>query len=197
MSVNVKKLQQLDEVLSDVKKCRSCSLCESRNKVVFSKGCLDSDLMIVAESPGQEEDKYGWPLVGRSGKLLDRWMKNYLNWSTFDSYVCNILKCHPPDNRNPLPNEIDACFGFLERQIAIIRPKIILALGAVASKTLLKNPNLRITQERGKLVNFQSGDYCCKLILTFHRAYLLRNGSKENIEKVKSDFLIIKEELTK
>jgi DNA polymerase len=158
----------LDELNSEARKCRKCPLCGTRTTVVFGEGNPDADLMFIGEGPGYDEDQQGRPFVGKAGELLTR-MINAMQFTRQDVYIANIVKCRPPKNRNPLPEEADACLPYLKRQIELIKPKVIVILGAVPLKFLLeKNGIMRL---RGKWDSYND----IKVMPTFHPAYLLRN----------------------
>jgi DNA polymerase len=140
-----------------------------RRQVVFGVGNPDADLMFVGEAPGADEDIQGIPFVGRAGQLLTK-MIQAIQLERDQVYIANVIKCRPPDNRNPEPDEIDTCQPFLFRQIAAVRPKVIVALGSFAAKTLLKTQD-SISRLRGRVYDFQGA----KLIPTFHPSYLLRS----------------------
>ena len=140
-----------------------------RRQVVFGVGNPDADLMFVGEAPGADEDIQGIPFVGRAGQLLTK-MIQAIQLERDQVYIANVIKCRPPDNRNPEPDEIDTCQPFLFRQIEAVRPKVIVALGSFAAKTLLKTQD-SISRLRGRVYDFQGA----KLIPTFHPSYLLRS----------------------
>jgi uracil-DNA glycosylase len=150
-----------------------CSRCKlhrmGRRQVVFGVGNPDADLMFVGEAPGADEDIQGIPFVGRAGQLLTK-MIQAIQLERDQVYIANVIKCRPPDNRNPEPDEIEMCQPFLFRQIEAIRPKVIVALGSFAAKTLLKTQD-SISRLRGRVYDFQGA----KLIPTFHPSYLLRS----------------------
>ncbi|MDX1564672.1 MAG: uracil-DNA glycosylase [Phycisphaeraceae bacterium] len=150
--------------------------------LVFGEGDPDADLMFVGEGPGADEDRLGRPFVGRAGKLLDKQIEA-MGLRREQVYIANIAKCRPPGNRVPTPEEADRAIPFLERQIGIIGPKVIVSLGATSAKYLLKQPRLAITKERG-----QWREYCgIALMPTFHPAYLLRQYTPDNRMKVWED----------
>ncbi|MFM2449570.1 MAG: hypothetical protein RIS44_2020 [Pseudomonadota bacterium] len=162
-----------------VAECRACALCESRTQTVFGVGHLQADWMIVGEAPGEEEDRQGEPFVGRSGQLLDNMLRALgLSRSAGGEvadpakqvFISNTLKCRPPGSRNPLPHELSECEPYLARQIDLIRPKIILAMGRFAVQSLLRSDE-PIGKLRGRVHRFQG----VPLIVTYHPAYLLRN----------------------
>ncbi|MDL2337350.1 MAG: uracil-DNA glycosylase [Pseudomonadota bacterium] len=161
-----------------VASCTACALCESRTQTVFGVGHPQAHWMIVGEAPGEEEDRRGEPFVGRSGQLLDNMLRaiglSRQPGETPDPakqvFIANTLKCRPPGNRNPLPDELARCEGFLIRQIELVQPKIILAMGRFAVQSLLRS-NSPIGQLRGRVHRYQG----VPLVVTYHPAYLLRN----------------------
>lgn len=153
----------------EVTSCRKCELYKTRRNVVFGAGSPNAKLMFVGEAPGMEEDLRGLPFVGRAGQLLTRIIEA-IGLKRKDVYIANILKCRPPGNRNPLPTEILTCEEYLIRQIDLIKPKVICALGKFAAQTLLRT-QVPITGLRGKFQEY----YGIKVMPTFHPAYLLRN----------------------
>lgn len=160
----------------NVSKCTRCGLSESRTNAVFGEGDIQADLMFVGEGPGRDEDIQGRPFVGRAGQLLTRIIKA-MGFERQQVYIANIIKCRPPQNRNPLPDEIRNCYPYLLRQIEYIKPKVICALGTFAAQTLLETDE-RITRLRGRFHDFHG----IKFMPTFHPAYLLRNMSyKEEV----------------
>ncbi len=157
--------------------CEKCPLCKTRTNLVFADGTPNPKLMLIGEAPGFYEDKQGKPFVGKAGQLLDKIFAS-VGFTRNDIYICNTLKCRPPDNRNPLPEEKEACWEYLKAQIDIIKPKIILLCGNVAVQSIL--PNIGgITKIRGKW--YQGGEivHGAKLMPIFHPSYLLRNDSRE------------------
>jgi uracil-DNA glycosylase family 4 len=159
----------LDEMNSLICQCQKCVLGQTRTKFVFGVGNPNSDVVLIGEAPGAEEDIQGEPFVGRAGKLLNKILEA-TGFKREDVYICNILKCRPPGNRNPLPEEIKKCEPYLKYQLQLIKPKIILALGKFAADTLL---NLRqpLNKMRGKIHMYNG----IKTMVTFHPAALLRN----------------------
>jgi len=179
-------LQQMD--LQEVSNCRRCKLSETRKNTVFGEGNFDADLVFVGEAPGAEEDATGKPFVGRAGELLTK-MIAAMGLSRQDIFICNMLKCRPPGNRNPSPQEIQCCWDFLVRQLQIIRPKVIVTLGNPATRGLLDTTK-GITRMRGhwqKLPDIGNGLGNIDVMPTFHPAYLLRQYSTDNRAKVWSD----------
>jgi uracil-DNA glycosylase len=166
----------LDKVRADLGNCQRCALGRVRTNLVFGEGNPEADLVFVGEAPGADEDVQGRPFVGRAGQLLTR-IISAMGLSRQDVYICNILKCRPPGNRNPKQDEIHACEPFLIRQLKAINPKAICALGTFAAQTLLKT-DTPITILRGRFHSYQG----IKLMPTYHPAYLLRNpGSKKQV----------------
>lgn len=153
--------------------CTRCKLCEGRTTIVFGAGNPNADLVCIGEAPGAEEDIQGKPFVGRAGQLLTRMLQS-VGWSRDEVYICNIVKCRPPGNRNPEPDEIASCEPFLLGQLAAIQPKVILALGSFAAQTLLKTKE-PIGKLRGRVHPYGS----VVLVPTFHPAFLLRNPGPE------------------
>lgn len=160
----------LDAFANEIKDCPKCKiLAETRKQVVFGTGNPDADVVVVGEAPGADEDEQGKPFVGRAGKLLTDILKA-INFTREEVYICNILKCRPPGNRNPLPEEIMNCEPYLFKQLEIIKPKMILAVGAFAAQTLLKSKET-LGKMRGKFHTYNG----IKMMVTFHPAALLRN----------------------
>ena len=181
------KTKELNKLEKQVKKCTKCGLCKGRTNVVFGTGDADADLMFVGEAPGHYEDVQGEPFVGRAGQLLTKIIES-IGFKRSDVYIANILKCRPPENRNPTANEIVLCTPHLIKQIEIIRPKVICALGTFAAQTLLDTKET-IGKLRGKFFEYQD----TKFLATYHPAYLLRNPNDKkkvwnDIKKVR-DFL--------
>lgn len=167
--------------------CQKCALSETRRNVVFGEGNTRAKLMFVGEAPGAEEDKEARPFVGKAGELLTKIIEA-MGLKREDVFIANILKCRPPNNRPPLPNEIAACYPYLKKQILFIKPKVICALGRFAAGTLL-NTEIPISKLRGKFYNYKD----IKLMPTYHPAYLLRNP--EDKKDVWKDMQLIVREL--
>jgi DNA polymerase len=161
--------ENLESIRADLADCRRCKLAPTRKNLVFGSGNPKAKLMFVGEAPGADEDEQGLPFVGRAGQLLTRIIEA-MGLRRDDVYICNILKCRPPGNRNPETDEIAACEGFLFRQIEAVKPKVIVALGAFGAQTLLRTTEA-IGRLRGQLIDYRG----IKLMATFHPAYLLRN----------------------
>lgn len=157
------------KIREDLGDCTRCKLHKGRNKLVFGDGSPTAKLVFVGEGPGADEDMQGLPFVGRAGKLLTQ-MIEAMGLQRKDVYICNVVKCRPPENRTPEPDEVQTCSPYLLRQIDVINPKVIVCLGAVAAKTLLET-NKGITQFRGQWLEWRGR----KLMATYHPAYLLRN----------------------
>ena len=164
---------KLETVRNELGECKRCKLHSTRKNIVFGDGNPDASLLFVGEAPGADEDRQGLPFVGKAGKLLTKIIEA-INLKREDVYICNILKCRPPENRNPEDDEIRSCVPFLRKQIETIKPDVICTLGSFSAKTLL-NVNTPISKLRGKINYFN--DIC--LIPTFHPAFLLRNPSKK------------------
>ncbi len=164
----------LAEIRKELEDCQRCPLHKTRNQLVFGAGDPDADLMFVGEAPGADEDRQGEPFVGRSGQLLTKIIAA-MDKTRDQVYIGNIIKCRPPGNRNPESNEIAVCSPFLDRQIEVIQPKVICALGTFAAQTML-NTNISIGKLRGRAHPYK--DYCL-LVPTFHPAYLLRSPGKK------------------
>jgi|HubBroStandDraft_1064217.scaffolds.fasta_scaffold26698_2 uracil-DNA glycosylase family 4 len=159
------------KIQNDLGECTRCKLHKTRNKIVFGDGSANAQLVFVGEGPGHDEDMQGLPFVGRAGKLLTQ-MIEAMGLQRRDVYICNVVKCRPPENRAPEKDEVAPCSPFLLRQIDAIAPKVIVCLGAIAAQTLLET-NRGISQFRGQWLEFRGR----KLLATYHPAYLLRNPS--------------------
>jgi uracil-DNA glycosylase family 4 len=164
----------LEKILADIGDCRRCRLCEGRHTIVFGSGNESSRLVFVGEGPGAEEDEQGLPFVGRAGQLLTQMIDNTATKEGIpirrrDVYICNVVKCRPPENRTPLPDEMEICGQFLFRQLLAIQPKAICVLGATAMKALL-NVNEGITRSRGRWHKWHD----IPVMVTYHPSYLLR-----------------------
>jgi uracil-DNA glycosylase family 4 len=186
---------ELEKVADEVRRCRECVLGSSRSNAVPGEGNSNARIMFVGEAPGADEDAQGRPFVGRAGKLLDKVIAA-CGLKRSDVFIGNILKCRPPENRDPAAEEIISCLPYLQRQIEIINPEIIIALGAHAARTLL-NTNKSIGQLRGQFHEYYAGlgRPPIKLMATYHTAYLLRNYSVENRQRVWEDMKKVLAEL--
>jgi DNA polymerase len=166
-------LGKLEEYKQKCLVCNKCELSKTRTNVVFADGVPNENIMLIGEAPGYWEDQKGKPFVGKAGQLLDK-IFAAINLDRSKIYICNTIKCRPPQNRNPLPEEKQACREYLEAQIEAIRPKVILLCGGVAVQSMLETP-LGITKVRGKWFD---GPYCSKMMPIFHPSYLLRNDAR-------------------
>lgn len=160
-----------DELQGTVSHCTACGLDKTRTQTVFGVGNRNAELMIIGEAPGFNEDKQGEPFVGRAGQLLTS-MLQAIGFERDTVYIANILKCRPPNNRDPLPEEVDLCTPFLAKQIALIQPKLLLAVGRIAAHYLL-NTKTALGQLRNKIYRYGAQE--TPLIISYHPAYLLRN----------------------
>ena len=179
-------MTSLEALRSYIGDCRRCKLHKGRNHLVFGEGSAQAELVFIGEGPGREEDLVGKPFVGEAGKLLTKIIENGMGLDRKAVYICNVVKCRPPNNRDPERDEIETCIPFLEQQLRIIKPKVICTLGRVAGQALL-GKSFKITSDRGKWYNFGN----IPLMPTYHPAYLLRNLSAkhqvwEDIQKVMS-----------
>jgi uracil-DNA glycosylase family 4 len=183
-SSEIYKAKTLEELRAAIGDCQLCKLCSGRTHLVFGVGNPQAKLMFIGEGPGRDEDLQGEPFVGRAGQLLTDIITKGMGLSREEVYIANVVKCRPPENRNPEPDEVASCEPFLKRQIDIVRPEIIIALGKFAVQALLQT-KAPITKLRGRWHSYHG----IKLMPTFHPAYLLRNpGDKklvwEDIKKV-------------
>lgn len=183
-------LAAVQKVLGD---CTRCKLSEGRKNIVFGSGNPNADLVFVGEGPGADEDEQGLPFVGRSGKKLTEIIEKGMGLNREkDTYICNIVKCRPPGNRDPEADEVSACKPFLIQQLQAIKPKVIVALGKPASSTLLGR-TVPIVKERGTWHEYEG----IKLMLTFHPSYLIRFYTLENRKAVHEDMKKVLKELKK
>ena len=179
----------LDSFCQSICHCQKCPLGSTRTNFVFGVGNPQADIVFVGEAPGQQEDLKGEPFVGRAGKLLDKILAA-VSLTRNDIYICNVLKCRPPENRDPLPSEVDQCEPYLKAQLALINPKLIVALGRVAACTILK------TKEPLKNLRNQTFKYeGIDLVVTYHPAALLRNSNFkqptwEDFQMIRDKYLI-------
>ena len=165
--------ETLESIRADIGNCKRCALSEKRTSIVFGAGDPKARLVFVGEGPGYEEDKSGEPFVGAAGKLLTKIIEA-INLTREKVYICNIIKCRPPGNRNPMPDEIKTCYPFLKRQLSVIKPDFICALGTFAAQTLLETKQ-PISRLRGHFHDYMG----IKVMPTYHPAYLLRNANKK------------------
>jgi DNA polymerase len=183
----VRGLETLEQIREDLGDCHRCRLAAGRKTIVFGQGDPHAELVFIGEGPGADEDEQGLPFVGRAGQLLNR-MIQFMGMKRADVYICNIVKCRPPGNRTPEPDEVDACSPFLFRQLEAIKPRLVCCLGAPAVRTVLGIKE-GITKIRGHFYDYGG----TKAMATVHPAYILRNPREEKIlredfEKIR-DFL--------
>ena len=169
--------------------CTRCELCKTRTNVVFGQGVEDAEVLFVGEGPGQNEDEQGLPFVGRSGQLLDKYLFAIDLDRTKNCYIANIVKCRPPQNRDPLPEESAACMPWLRQQFQLIRPKIVVCLGRVAAQRML-DPGFSISRDHGKFFDKQGTLF----MATYHPAALLRYPV--NKPAVFGDFVALRQKIT-
>ncbi|MFA6662201.1 MAG: uracil-DNA glycosylase [Bacilli bacterium] len=174
----------IDELTKQIENCQNCDLCKTRHFVVVGSGNINSKIMIIGEGPGKDEDMCGTAFVGVAGKLLDKQLES-IGLDRSMVYITNIVKCRPPGNRNPSPEEQEKCLNYLREQFLIMRPQLIILLGAVASKKLL-DANFRITKQHGQIFTIKGVDF----VPTYHPAALLRDPSKK--PDAWHDLLVIK-----
>ncbi|MFV1969575.1 MAG: uracil-DNA glycosylase [Acidimicrobiia bacterium] len=185
MITDLASIETLDALATIAHDCTECSLAEGRTNVVFGAGSAAAEVLIVGEGPGQKEDELGLPFVGRSGELLDK-LLGEIDLRREDVYIANVVKCRPPQNRDPRPDEIDACKGYLKRQIELIDPKVVLTLGNFSMKLLL-NTTTGITRMRGRAYEWW-GRF---LIPTFHPAAALRGGERVTND-IRDDLVMVR-----
>lgn len=169
-------------------KCKKCELCRTRTNVVFGVGVPDAEVMFIGEGPGENEDLQGEPFVGRGGQLLDKYLDAIGLDRKKNIYIGNMVKCRPPKNRDPKPEEQEACIGWLRNQVKLLRPKIIVCLGRIAAQRLI-DPNFRVTRQHGQFFD-KNGTL---MMGTFHPAALLRNPSQK--PDAFEDFLALREKI--
>jgi len=179
--------EALAAVAAEVATCRACRLCEGRTHAVPGEGSATADVVFVGEGPGADEDRSGRPFVGRAGRLLDRIITNGMKLRREDVYICNVVKCRPPGNRTPTPEEVAACEPYLERQLRALRPRVICALGATAARALLRDDR-PMSRLRGRVHEYAG----IPVVPTYHPAYLLRNPAAkaatwEDIQRVMAE----------
>lgn len=169
--------------------CRRCGLCETRHSVVFGQGAVHAEVMLVGEGPGANEDEQGLPFVGKSGQLLDHYLEAVDLSRDKNVYIANIVKCRPPQNRDPLPEESAACMPWLRQQFQLIRPKIVVCLGRVAAQRMF-DPGFSISRDHGKFFDKQGTLF----MATYHPAALLRYP--DNKPAVFGDFVALRQKIT-
>ncbi len=163
--------QAMKQVFDEASRCASCRLGKSRTNLVFGDGNLYADLMFIGEGPGEEEDLQGIPFVGRAGQLLTKIIENGMRIPRSSVYIANIVKCRPPENREPLTDEANACIGYLKRQISVIRPRAIVLLGKTALRYLLGHDKMSIREARAMTFEYEG----IPVFVTYHPSALLRN----------------------
>ncbi len=184
--MSTEAIKRLDELRVEALACTACRLSEGRTQVVFGDGDPEADVVFVGEAPGQHEDEQGVPFVGRSGQLLDR-LLGEIGLDRSDVYIANVVKCRPPGNRDPRPDEIEACKGYLSEQLRLIDPRVVVTLGNFSSKLLLKTET-GITRVRGTAYEWWGR----RLVPTFHPAAALR-GSTQVLEDMRYDFALVRD----
>jgi len=175
-------VDSLDLLIRDARACQDCALAATRTQVVVGEGCVPSDLMIIGEGPGAREDELGRPFVGRSGRLLDRLIEEELGRTRGQTYIANVVKCRPPNNRDPRPEEMDACASLLERQLMLVAPRVVLLLGRVAVSRVLRS-KASLGSLRGRLYDLDG----VVVIPTYHPAFALRGGAAR-LTEMRVDF---------
>jgi DNA polymerase len=165
----------IEELETEINNCDKCGLCRSRNKTVTGGGNIESEIMLIGEAPGEQEDRQGKVFVGPSGVLLDKMLAS-IGLDRTKIYICNILKCRPPYNRNPMREEEKACIGYLREQFKIMRPKIIVLLGSVACKAII-SPDFSVMRRHGEVIERKNVYF----VPTFHPSALLRDESKKKL----------------
>ena len=182
------KYDYFSTLKSDCMLCKKCGLCTTRTNVVFGVGNPHADILFVGEGPGENEDLQGEPFVGRAGKLLDKMLTAVDLDRNKNIYIANIVKCRPPQNRDPKPEEQEQCIEWLRSQVRLIKPKIIVCLGRIAAAKIIK-PDIKITKEHGQWI--QKGDYLMMAML--HPAAILRDPRRK--PEAFNDFLILREKI--
>jgi DNA polymerase len=183
-----KRLVALDS--NEVRNCTRCRLCETRKNTVFGEGSPDAKIFFIGEGPGENEDIQGRPFVGRAGEMLNKWIAA-MGLGRDQTYIANIVKCRPPGNRVPMPDEVATCTPYLERQLEIIRPRVIVTLGLPALKYMMNDPKLTMGRSRGQWREWRG----IKLMPTFHPAYVLRQYTDETRAAVWSDLKLVMSEV--
>ncbi|MDD6355295.1 MAG: uracil-DNA glycosylase [Eubacterium sp.] len=178
----------LDELEKECQSCTRCGLCEGRTNLVFGVGKKDADIMLIGEGPGENEDLQGEPFVGRSGKLLDKFLAGIDLYRDKNIYIANMVKCRPPKNRDPKPEEQEQCLLWLREQFKIIRPKIIVCVGRISAQKLI-SPDFRVTKQHGEFFD-KNGTL---MMGTYHPAAILRNPN--NKEQAFADWLKVRDKI--
>jgi uracil-DNA glycosylase family 4 len=175
---------------NEVRSCKKCRLCETRTQTVFGEGDVDAKIFFIGEGPGEDEDRTGRPFVGRSGQLLEK-MIIAMGLSRAQVFIANIVKCRPPNNRVPAPDEVATCTPYLTRQLEIIRPKVIVTLGLPSVKYMLGDPKLTMGRTRGQWHAWRG----IKLMPTYHPSFILRSYTEENRKAVWNDLQMVMKEI--
>lgn len=186
------KQKQINQLTSQIQNCQKCPLYKTRNQPLVGDGSINSQILIIGEAPGYYENLSGKAFQGSSGKIFDQ-LLNLINLKREDVYIANVLKCHPPKNHNPRPEEIKACINYLYQQIKIIKPKIILTLGKFASENIFEKCHLKfskITQMHGQIFKIKTSYGNTKIVPLYHPARACYNNNMQSI--LKKDFLKIK-----
>jgi DNA polymerase len=178
----------LDELQAQCNDCTKCELCQGRTNLVFGVGKKDADIMLIGEGPGENEDLQGEPFVGRSGKLLDKFLESVDLSRDKNVYIANMVKCRPPQNRDPKPAEQEMCLCWLREQFKIIRPKIIICVGRISAQKLI-SPDFKVTQQHGEFIE-KNG---VLMMGTYHPAAILRNPN--NKELAFGDWLKVRDKI--
>ncbi len=196
------KAQALKSLLEEIGDCQRCKLSKGRKNIVFGEGDVNTPIMFIGEAPGRDEDIQGRPFVGQAGQILTSLINNMgkekgFNFQRDDVFIANIVKCRPPENRDPQPDEIASCIKFLNKQVEVIAPKIIISLGRISTHTLmgLKTPlnKFSISEARGKFFDYKINGMTIPVMPTFHPAYFLRNPKDKHLTW--SDALVVLEKL--
>jgi len=182
------RIMTLDELEKECQSCTRCGLCEGRTNLVFGVGKKDADIMLIGEGPGENEDLQGEPFVGRSGKLLDKFLASIDLYRDKNIYIANMVKCRPPKNRDPKPEEQEQCLLWLREQFKIIRPKIIVCVGRISAQKLI-SPDFRVTKQHGEFFE-KNGTL---MMGTYHPAAILRNPN--NKEQAFADWLKVRDKI--
>ncbi len=199
MPSQITEIKSLEDIRREIGDCRRCKLWHKRKKIVFGSGNPNAELVFVGEGPGEDEDIQGLPFVGRAGQKLTEIIEKGMGLKRKDVYICNVVKCRPPGNREPEIDEVTACKPFLEKQIAAIKPKVVVTLGRPAAATLLNSKKITISKIRGIWHEYESITEAqtikIKLMPTYHPAYLLRNYTYEVRKQVHDDMKKVMKEL--
>ena len=183
-------MSALAALAAEVATCTRCRLSENRTQAVFARGAPDAALMFIGEGPGAEEDRQGLPFVGRSGQLLDRLIVEELGLDPSQVQVTNVVRCRPPGNRDPQDDEIAACRPYLERQLDLVRPAVVVTLGNFAARFMLGTSE-GVTRLRGRTYPWRGG----VLVPTYHPSFVLRNGGGDQLVQMRADFVRAKQAL--